>query len=630
MEKNLAISGLHIGEHSFVPEKLTEEFEVRGVPDTSYLVIRTQGGQIAYEHFYEWAKWCTERKIYFMTLFGIQNPPEGKESQYTPEVISKMKEIAGEYYMGELLGEVGTNFGARPKGYGQLMKDGLTDLRDCRDYFLKEMKKYIDTGKKLGIPHIVAGEATALLFYTMESGIDIPILELLPGDPEFLVSVTRGCAYAYDTPTWGTYIAHEWYGGIRQDDFLKSQRLKIAYRYPYLSGSHIVCLESGDEMIDSMGYHYPVDHPICVQYREEMRKCEERFRNIPRIAPEPETKIAFIYGNLDAYTGYQGSNIWEQYDRDEWSMGPAEWSWRITEELRRGRSWQEVENYGDEDLSAAPAYGLYDVVPASISAEKLAKYETVIFAGWNSMTEELWNTLREYVKNGGHLFITAAHLNTNTKRDGKYMPIFDGKTAEFLGCDIVGTNRINVGIKYLRESLKEKVLYPVVRNGSADTILPAGVFTAALLDNITVDQTAVWTDCFSSPAVNKLALQVEPMHHYIDELGDNIQPAVIENAYGKGVVTFLATVDYPGHNSVYPFYRMLAREFVTASHRRCEIKVKSSDKLRFSVYKGEDKDMLCLLNTDFTNPINVTVEAYGKTYTYTVPPCELVIEYLEK
>ena len=74
---------------------------------------------------------------------------------------------------------------------------------------------------------------------------------------------------------------------------------------------------------------------------------------------------------------------------------------------------------------------------------------------------------------------------------------------------------------------------------------------------------------------------------------------------------------------------MLAREFVTASHRRCEIKVKSSDKLRFSVYKGEDKDMLCLLNTDFTNPITATVDAYGKTYTYTVPPCELAVEYLE-
>ncbi|MBQ9940751.1 MAG: hypothetical protein IJO74_04360 [Clostridia bacterium] len=629
MKKNLAISGLHVGEHSFVPENLINEFESRNVKDTSYLVIRPSSEQVEPKYFYEWAKWCADHKVYFMTLYTMQYAPEGKESQFTPDVVAEIKKIAGEYFMGDIIGEIGTLYGARPKGYGAYMKQGLDDLKDCRDYFLDATKHYMDIADKLGIPAVMSVEATALVKYVCDAGCDIPGLEVMPGDPEFLISLLRGCAYSYGKNIWGTYIAHEWYGGIRQDDYLKAQRLKIAYRYTYLSGSHIVCLESGDEKIESLGYNFDADHPICAQYRQEMADCEKRFREIPRIAEEPLTKVALVYGYLDAYTGWEGNCIWEQYDRDEWSMGPSEWSWRITADLRHARSWQDIENFGDDDLSGSPAYGLYDVVPAETSAEKLAKYDTVIFVGWNSMTQEIYNNLKEYVKNGGHIFITAAHLNTNTKRDGKYVPINDGKTSDFLGCDIAGTQKLNAATKFLRESLADNVIYPVVYNGSNDPILPGGTFTAAKLENITGSIAAVWTDNYTSPKTEALSLTPDGTGHFLNGEEDLVEPSIIENKYGKGVVTFLSTVDYPGYGAVYPIYRMLTREFFTASHRRCDIHVKSSDKLRYSVYRDGSKDMLCLLNTDFVNPIVVTVEAFGKTYRYTVEPCDLKIEYIE-
>ena len=45
--------------------------------------------------------------------------------------------------------------------------------------------------------------------------------------------------------------------------------------------------------------------------------------------------------------------------------------------------------------------------------EIFAKYDYLIFVGWNSMTKEIYDNLKTYVKGGGRLFMTAAHLKTS-------------------------------------------------------------------------------------------------------------------------------------------------------------------------------------------------------------------------
>ncbi|MBE6688321.1 MAG: hypothetical protein E7588_03465 [Ruminococcaceae bacterium] len=611
MKENFLVSGIHVGEHSFIPAELTKEFEARGVQNTSFLTIRTRRKRVEPEYFYQWAEWCREHKVYFMYLYTIQNALDGTESHLTPEITANVKKIAGEYFMGDQIGEVGTIYGARPRGYGPKMPV-LDDMKDCRDYFLSQIKKYVDIDKKMGVPNIVPVEATAMLKYTYDAGGDIILLEMMPGDPEFLVSLNRGCAHAYGHELWGTYVAQEWYGGIRNDDPLKEKRLKVAYGYTYLSGSHIICLESGDEKVQSYGYNFESDHPVCRAYRKQFEEYESFIRKNTRIAPEPEAKVAFVYGNLDAYTGYMGTSVWEQYDRPEWSWGQAEWSWRILEDMHHARSWQDIENYGEKDFSFAPAYGLYDVIPADTPADKMAKYDTVIFVGWNSMTDEIWANLKKFVSGGGHLFITAAHFNTNTKRDGKYLPINNGKMSDFTGFDIKETYPVNLGVKFVKESLRDGVVFPVMSNGDGDPIMAGGRLNAVETDISTAQTTAIWHDSF-----------------YLSD-GGEIHPAVLENKYGDGVVTVLLSRDYPGQNGVYPVYRTIVRELVTASHRNCDVKVNAGDKLKFSVYRGEDKDMICLLNTDFTNPVTLTISAHGKSVEKTLEPCELAIEFINR
>lgn len=610
MSENFIVSGIHVGEHSFVPSELIKEFETRGVQNTSFLTIRTRNEKVEPQYFYEWARWCKEHKVYFMYLYTVQAAPEGEKSQFSAETVAKIKEIAGEYFLGDQLGEVGTNYGARPRGYGRMTPE-LDNMQQCRDNFISEFGKLVQIDRELGMPNIVAVEATAMLKYTYDAGSTLVMLEMMPGDPEFLVSLNRGCARVNGHTQWGTYVAHEWYGGIRNDDPLKAQRMKAVYGYTYLAGSHIICLESGDEKVQSYGYTFEYDDPICRAYREQVQSYESFIRENPRIATEPEARVAFVYGNLEAYTGYMGTSVWEQYDRPEWSWGEAEWSWRILQDLHHGRSWQDIENYGDEDLSFAPAYGLYDVIPADAPAEKLSKYDTLIFVGWNSMTPEILENLKKFVANGGHLFMTAAHFNTNITRDGKFLPINDGRLSDFAGFDINGTARVNLGVKFVKNSLRDGVRFPVMSNGTGDPIMAGGVMNVAKAELTTARETAIWHDSF-------------------DFDGGERHSALLENKYGKGVVSVLMSANYPGHGAVYPIYRTIVRELITASHRSCDVKVISSDKLRFSVYRGEKQDMLCLLNTDFTNSIALTVKAHGKTVTRTLAPCELAVEKIDR
>jgi hypothetical protein len=95
---------------------------------------------------------------------------------------------------------------------------------------------------------------------------------------------------------------------------------------------------------------------------------------------------------------------------------------------------------------------------------------------------------------------------------------------------------------------------------------------------------------------------------------------VIENRVGDGLVTFVASKDYPGAIPLYPLYNALVREMISSSARECDIKVIASDKLRYTVYEG---NKIYLLNTDYDLPITVKIAYQGKETVLTLDSLEL-------
>ena len=596
MERDIVLNGIHIGEHSFEPDKVIDEIYERCVkPGLNFVTIRTRTDRVPQHYFIEWAKYLAENKIYFVFLYTVQHVSPEFDSQFDKETVDEMKRIAGEYFIGDMIGETGSSFACKFPGYYRNIKnrngDSTVEIRrranvkEAHDDYVKSVSKFIETDKKLGMPDIVSVEATGLNKYNAEAGVTIPMLELMCGSPDILVSSLRGVARSIDSKLWGTYVAHEWYGGMRHDDILKRKRLELAYKYAYLAGTNAYCLESGDECIESYGHKYPMESEICEDYRKVLTDTMDYIRKDARPKGGPKVKIAFVSGLHDAWGGWGGSSVWNGFEGEEWGHNEAEHSWRILDEVGTKRTWADIANYGDIDLSTYPAYGMYDIVPIEAPVEKLSRYDYLIFLGWNSMTDENMDKLYEYVKSGGKLLMSAAHLNCNTVRGGELRLPDAEKIEKLFGVKFTGEiRRTNDGVKFRYTSEDKDLLYPGSKSLTCDPIYSSGYAAWAKTELCGAYDTAIVSDAF-----------------LYEESG---LPAVVENCVGEGIATLVTSTNYPGHPALLPLYRAMVREMITASARNCEIKVLGSDRLRFSVYEG---NKVYLLNTDYDMPITVKI-----------------------
>jgi hypothetical protein len=254
--------------------------------------------------------------------------------------------------------------------------------------------------------------------------------------------------------------------------------------------------------------------------------------------------------------------------------------------------WNNAINYGEYDYSGAPGYGTYDVIPATCPLDVMKQYEWVIFCGWNTMTPEIVETLKEYVKGGGKLFITAAHMRDSIDREkkGSFVKGLD----ELLGVKLSEeTFRCNDGFKFVKHSTVDGVMYPGTANLTCDPAWSAGYTNYVKVEPTTATPVCYVTDCF---------LREE----------EYMFPVITENKLGEGNVIFMATSEYPGAPQVYPLYKMIVKAMLTASHRISDLKVIGSDKIRFAMYEDEEKYKLYVFNTDFNFEQKVRVIFKGE------------------
>lgn len=283
--------------------------------------------------------------------------------------------------------------------------------------------------------------------------------------------------------------------------------------------------------------------------------------------------------------------------------GEAEHSWRLLHEVGVKRQWWDIENYGEEDLSALPAYGMYDIVPIEAGVDALSKYDYLIFLGWSTMTDADMDKLTEYVRRGGRLLMSMAHLNYSSRRDGEYIMPPEDKMRALFGVHPTGeVLKTNAGVKF-SESCMGGVRYPRVPLDVSDPILSAGYVRYAVTESRGAVPLAMLADGFR-------------------ERDAGFPAAVVENRVGDGVATLVTALDYPGHPAVFPLYRVLVRELITASARAAEVRVISSDRLRYSVYPD---GKMYLLNTDYDLPITAVIRGCEEEQRISLEPLELKI-----
>ena len=617
MVKDIVMTGVKIGEHSADPQDVIEEVRERVIGSGSnYVYIRPKFGvQVPHEYFIQWAQFLAENKIYFHFGYTAQRPPAGKKSQFTPELVAKMCEIAGEYFLGECISEIDCSRGSKFRGYFSQyvphgpdtakQENGFKNLREAHESYVEYVKTFADIDKELGLPHIISMAASAFSRYNLEAGADIPVLETVNFDWDTMFPSVRGAARALGSGMWGTLIAHEWFAGMRHDDILKQKRLELLWKFAYISGANMISIESGDEAIDSYGHQYGKDSPLCGMYRSAIKEMAEYAKNDERPAGGPVVKTAFVSGLHDAWPGFVGTSLWNQFDREDWGFGDAEYSWRLLDELGIKRKWTDVANYGDNDFSAYPEYGTFDIVPIEASLEKLLRYDRLIFLGWNSMTDENMDKLTEYVRRGGRLLMSAAHLNRNTVRNGRLLLISDEKIEALFGCRPTGeTFRTNGGTKFEYNSIDRQISYPGTKSFVCDPNFSGGFTEYLGVKLCGATPVGYWSESFL-------------------EAPGALHPdfcTVMEHQVGDGIATLVTSLDYPGHPAAMPLYRNVLREMISSGARNCEIKVIGSDRVRYTVYEG---NKIYLLNTDFDMPVTVKVINRERERVITLEPLEM-------
>lgn len=609
----------HFADVEDIP-RITKEFKEQVIGKSDAFVFGFSHRNNTAEAIYTVASLAAKNKIYFNILYAYQFPPKGKRSHLNAELVEKIKRASGEYFLGEMFGETGTNVAAKDKGYYVEGSDLLAliippqnfkDMKEAKENYVSFIRGMVEYNKKLGIDKSSNVEPTALQKYNLEAGIGIACLEMMPAEAEPLVAFTRGASIGYKRNEWYGYIANEWYGGYYHEDPIKPKRLELAYKYQYMSGANMANLESGLTGMSSFGYKLSASSPECAEYRRVYKAFYNFAKKDKRPPCGPLAKIAFMHGNYDGFTGFLGGSSWCQFDREEWGKDSPERSWNILNDVYRGRDWHDFAVHSDEngyDLSCAPAYGVYDVIPAESPADVLKGYDLLIFAGWHTMTADIYENLKKYVSGGGRLLICASHLNVSPMRGGKPEFINGGKLSDFLGCDITGFSKINNGVKFRRNTLMKEVYYPAPKDGLCDANYPLGFGLWAEVALTSGRIVGVFSDTFDTPAE-----------------GGETRPCLVENAYGKGVVSFMPNVDYPGHPAVYKLYYTVVKELLTSSHRLCDLKVVANDKVRFSFFyndkTGEEK--LYLLNTDFNLPCAAIIRYKGSETRVSLKPLQL-------
>ena len=503
--------------------------------------------------------------------------------------MEKIAEIAGEYFLGDEIGEFGGFYATRAKGYltKEPCENPVQGIKTCDEavaVYKRQIGKLIKRMRDNGAKHVDAVQAVTLTPYDYEAGIDTVIVEVAPRNMEQIINFGRGAARAYKKDVIGAWLAHEWYGGYHQFDPLKAKRFTSEYYSLYLAGYDMVCLESGFRKITShVDAVLPEDHPLPKSYLKETEDFARFCNSDVRPGKNgPITKVAFVQGNLDGFGWGNSSSVWGQYYDEKWGFNSPEYSYRILNEVYRSEEWHEERNFGDYDYSHAPAYGQYDVIPATCPLDVMKQYEWVIFCGWNTMTKEIYETLREYVKAGGNLLITAAHMRDSVDRaeKGKFT---DVNWEELLGVKLSEEIfRSNDGYKFAKYSTVDGVMYPGTKRFLCD---PA--WSAGYTNYVKIEPTSATTVCYISDSFFPNA--------------ESQIPFITENKYGEGNVIFMANSEYPGDSAIFPIYKVMVKAALAASHRNSDLKVIGSDKIRFAMYEGEDSYKLYIFNSDFNS-----------------------------
>ncbi|MBO5667542.1 MAG: hypothetical protein J6S43_00275 [Lentisphaeria bacterium] len=488
-------------------------------------------------------------------------------------------------------------------GYGFNTPENVSSFTEAEKELQDKLRRSIANLRKTGINlPLKSVEARGLaIHHYLRGGVDKADVEMTyQPDTEMLYSGAKGASLAFGKDSFGVDLATLWYGGNVHDE-LFFKRWHTSLCHAFIRGADPIYAEHGIAGFKQvLGNSAQADDPVTVRFREVLSRFRAFTAGHPRPAGLPEASAAVMQGYLDGYAGADQTHLWGIRDDDRFRTGTAEESWKLFHELYRRSEWHNRELTGDCDLSGNPPLGQADIIPWDTPDEVLQNYKLVILLGRNVMSHELYCKLLKFVRNGGQLLLTAAHMNTRDVPDGEYLPYNNGDWRELCGVTLdTETVFRPFGIKF-RAMPDSGWVFPLWTT-ICDPKFSGNTFPMADLQTAGAGILAAASDKFNDQEHESKA-DGGTTDHASDDAGAESQAwkkldHCVISGYrnGKGEVILLNSLDYPGASGVKELYLFLMKAACRANTGYPA--VESSDRVRYAVYPGKERT-LYLLNTE--------------------------------
>lgn len=268
---------------------------------------------------------------------------------------------------------------------------------------------------------------SSLFRYLYQAGYDWLGAEQMYGPEEIILSSLRGASRAYDKTNYGTLHAMQWGSGPFTDP-KHALRLYMSLAVAYMHGSSHINTEealwtdefANDRYTESGKQHTKAQHQVLDFIETHTRRGTLK------------TNIAVIQGRNDAWKSFGRGSLWSQKG-DKWAFNSATESFDL---LKIFYPDNIVDGCGPNGWFTSTPYGPVDLLPVEASQEVMNQYKVMVFLGWNTFEESDFERIRNFVRQGGTLILSAAHINSELQPDKPVVfPVNDAVVCEMLGSD---------------------------------------------------------------------------------------------------------------------------------------------------------------------------------------------------